>query len=92
MYGFMGTEAQFCVEEGALPQEVDAVLEDYGFPLGIFKVGDLSGTSPIKTNVFVNLRSIDTHTFIPLKYDEKPNMISLSYELLFPVIAKIMGI
>ena len=55
MYAFMGTEAQFCVEEGALPQEVDAVLEDFGFPLGIFKVGDLSGTSPIKDNVVVNL-------------------------------------
>ena len=55
MYAFMGTEAQFCVEEGALPQQVDAVLEDFGFPLGIFKVGDLSGTSPIKDNVVVNL-------------------------------------
>ena len=43
MYAFMTTEAQFCVEEGALPQDVDAVLEDYGFPIGCFKVTDLSG-------------------------------------------------
>ena len=43
MYGLMGKEAQFCVEEGALPQDVDAVMEDFGFPLGLFKVGDVSG-------------------------------------------------
>ncbi len=43
MYTFMTSEAAFLVEEGALPEEVDAVMEDYGFPLGCFKVGDLSG-------------------------------------------------
>ena len=80
MYAFMGTEAQFCVEEGALPQEVDAVLEDYGFPLGIFKVGDLSGTSPTKTDVFFALQSNATSTmFILVKYDENEKMTSLSY-------------
>ena len=66
MYAFMGTEAQFCVEEGALPQQVDAVLEDFGFPLGIFKVGDLSGTSPIKENVVVNLQSIAVYKMLKM--------------------------
>ena len=66
MYAFMGTEAQFCVEEGALPQEVDAVLEDFGFPLGIFKVGDLSGKSPIKENVVVNLQSIAVYKMLKM--------------------------
>ncbi len=47
MFAFMTSEAQFCVEEGTLPEEVDTVLEDYGFPLGCFKVGDLSGQGRI---------------------------------------------
>jgi 3-hydroxyacyl-CoA dehydrogenase len=31
------------VEEGALPQQIDQVMEDFGFPMGRFKVSDLSG-------------------------------------------------
>ncbi|XP_060073871.1 peroxisomal bifunctional enzyme-like [Ylistrum balloti] len=38
-----GTEATFLVEEGALPWEVDQVMEDFGMPMGPFKVRDLSG-------------------------------------------------
>ncbi len=38
-----GAEIAFLLEEGALPQDVDQVMEDFGFPLGPFKVGDLSG-------------------------------------------------
>nr|XP_006818752.1 PREDICTED: peroxisomal bifunctional enzyme-like [Saccoglossus kowalevskii] len=33
----------FLVEEGCLPHEVDQVLEDFGFPLGVCKVSDLAG-------------------------------------------------
>ncbi|OCP15024.1 3-hydroxyacyl-CoA dehydrogenase NAD-binding domain-containing protein [Ensifer sp. LC163] len=36
-------EAEFMLEDGALPQEIDAALEAYGFPLGIFAVNDMAG-------------------------------------------------
>ncbi|BFY98349.1 hypothetical protein BsWGS_01389 [Bradybaena similaris] len=37
-------EAIFMLEEGALPQDVDRVLEDFGMSMGPFRVSDLSGT------------------------------------------------
>ncbi len=55
----MTTEAAFLVEEGALPQDVDGVLEDYGFPLGCFKVGDLSG----KTKLYCDDLVVSPHKF-----------------------------
>jgi 3-hydroxyacyl-CoA dehydrogenase len=50
-YGFVGNrmmfaymrEAQFLVEEGALPEQVDKVLTDFGMAMGIFAVDDLGG-------------------------------------------------
>ena len=36
-------EASFLLEEGALPQQVDRALTDFGFPMGPFAVGDMSG-------------------------------------------------
>lgn len=36
-------EAMFLVEEGCSIEEVDRVAEDFGFPMGRFKVADLSG-------------------------------------------------
>jgi 3-hydroxyacyl-CoA dehydrogenase len=36
-------EAGFLIEEGALPQQVDKVIEDFGFAMGPFRVGDLAG-------------------------------------------------
>ena len=36
-------QANLMLEEGALPQDVDRVLEDFGMPLGPLKVSDLSG-------------------------------------------------
>lgn len=36
-------EAHFLLEEGALPEQVDRVLTDFGFPMGPFAVGDLAG-------------------------------------------------
>jgi 3-hydroxyacyl-CoA dehydrogenase len=35
--------AEFMVEEGALPWQVDKVLVDFGFPMGPFAVNDLAG-------------------------------------------------
>jgi 3-hydroxyacyl-CoA dehydrogenase len=36
-------QCEFMLEEGALPQEIDAALEAYGFPMGPFAVSDLAG-------------------------------------------------
>ncbi|WP_439617758.1 3-hydroxyacyl-CoA dehydrogenase NAD-binding domain-containing protein [Shinella sp.] len=36
-------EAEFMLEDGALPHEIDAALEAYGFPMGIFAVNDMAG-------------------------------------------------
>lgn len=36
-------EAGFLLEEGALPQQVDKVIEDFGFAMGPFRVSDLAG-------------------------------------------------
>ena len=36
-------EAEFLIEDGALPHEIDAALEDYGFPMGLFAVNDMAG-------------------------------------------------
>jgi 3-hydroxyacyl-CoA dehydrogenase len=38
-----GREAEKLILEGALPQQVDKVLTDYGFPMGPFAMGDLAG-------------------------------------------------
>ncbi len=35
--------AEMAVEDGALPHEVDAAMEAFGFPMGPFAVADLSG-------------------------------------------------
>jgi 3-hydroxyacyl-CoA dehydrogenase len=50
-HGFVGNrmflpymrEAQFLVEEGATPQQVDAALFDWGMAMGIFAVDDMAG-------------------------------------------------
>ncbi|MCA0274534.1 MAG: enoyl-CoA hydratase/isomerase family protein [Proteobacteria bacterium] len=36
-------EAEFMIEDGAAPDQVDAALETYGFPMGIFTVYDMAG-------------------------------------------------
>jgi 3-hydroxyacyl-CoA dehydrogenase len=36
-------EAEFLIEDGASPHEIDAALEDYGFPMGLFAVYDMAG-------------------------------------------------
>ena len=38
-----GKEAEKLILEGALPQQVDRVLYDFGFPMGPFAMGDLAG-------------------------------------------------
>jgi 3-hydroxyacyl-CoA dehydrogenase len=36
-------QASFLLEEGALPQQVDRVIYNFGFPMGPFAMGDLAG-------------------------------------------------
>ncbi len=43
LYGCYLREANFLLEEGALPAQVDKVLTDFGFAMGPFAVSDLAG-------------------------------------------------
>ena len=43
MLGFYGAEAEFLLEEGATPEQVDRVMEDFGFAMGPFAMRDLAG-------------------------------------------------
>ena len=36
-------QAQFLIEEGALPEQIDRVIYEFGFPMGPFGLGDLAG-------------------------------------------------
>ncbi|KAJ8352331.1 hypothetical protein SKAU_G00238070 [Synaphobranchus kaupii] len=36
-------QANFLLEEGASPEQVDQALEEFGFPMGVFRMSDLSG-------------------------------------------------
>ncbi|HEV8389894.1 MAG TPA: 3-hydroxyacyl-CoA dehydrogenase NAD-binding domain-containing protein [Dongiaceae bacterium] len=50
-HGFIGNrimsayrrECEYMIEDGALPQEVDAAMTGFGFPMGVFAMQDLSG-------------------------------------------------
>lgn len=43
MYHQYTRQANFLLEEGALPQQVDKVIYDFGFAMGPFAVGDVAG-------------------------------------------------
>ncbi|MBX2868672.1 MAG: 3-hydroxyacyl-CoA dehydrogenase [Acidiferrobacterales bacterium] len=43
LYACYQREAQFLIEEGALPEQVDAALTSFGFAMGPFAVADLAG-------------------------------------------------
>jgi len=43
MYHAYTRQAGFLLEEGALPQQVDQAIRDFGFPMGPFATGDLAG-------------------------------------------------
>lgn len=43
MLEFYGKEAQFLVEEGASPKQVDRVLKSIGMAMGFFEMSDLAG-------------------------------------------------
>jgi 3-hydroxyacyl-CoA dehydrogenase len=43
IYSAYRRQAEYMLEDGALPQEVDGAIEAYGLPMGPFAVNDLSG-------------------------------------------------
>jgi 3-hydroxyacyl-CoA dehydrogenase len=43
MLGFYGQEAEFLLEEGATPEQIDRVIEGFGFAMGPLAVRDLAG-------------------------------------------------
>ena len=43
MYFLYIFESMFLLEEGCYPPDVDAALKEYGFAMGRFETGDLSG-------------------------------------------------
>jgi len=43
MLMFYGAEAEFLLEEGALPEQIDRVMEGFGFAMGPLAVRDLAG-------------------------------------------------
>ena len=43
IYAAYRRHAEFLIEEGASPQDVDAAATDFGFAMGPFAVGDMSG-------------------------------------------------
>ncbi len=43
MLYYYRTQAEFLLEEGALPHQIDKVIYDFGFPMGPFAMGDLAG-------------------------------------------------
>jgi 3-hydroxyacyl-CoA dehydrogenase len=38
-----GTEMNIMIEEGALPEQIDKIMVDFGYPIGPFATADLSG-------------------------------------------------
>ncbi len=38
-----GIQSAYMMEEGALPQQIDKVIYDFGFPMGPFQMSDLAG-------------------------------------------------
>ncbi|PMS30133.1 3-hydroxyacyl-CoA dehydrogenase [Trinickia symbiotica] len=43
IYAAYRKQCEYMIEEGALPEQVDAALEEFGFAMGPFAVADLSG-------------------------------------------------
>lgn len=50
-FGFIGNriytayrrQCEFMLEDGAFPEQIDAAMQDFGFPMGPFAVADMSG-------------------------------------------------
>jgi len=58
MMKYLHTEALFLVEEGCSTEEVDQIMEDFGFAMGAFKVRDLSGLDISKYSIEEQARDL----------------------------------
>jgi 3-hydroxyacyl-CoA dehydrogenase len=67
-------EAQFLVEDGAVPEQVDRVLTDWGMAMGIFAVDDMAGLD-VAWRVRQELRQFEDPTL------RKPLLADRLYEL-----------
>ena len=47
-------QCMLLIEEGALPHQVDQVMEDFGMAMGAFKTLDLSGIQTLQMYFFFN--------------------------------------
>lgn len=43
-----GREMDFLIEDGASPWQVDAVMRDFGFPMGLYEMRDMAGLDVIR--------------------------------------------
>jgi 3-hydroxyacyl-CoA dehydrogenase len=57
-----GRQAGFLLDEGCLPEQVDKVMEDFGFAMGPFRMGDLAGND---VGWYIRKR----------RYAERPDMV-----------------
>lgn len=78
-FGFIGNriyaayryQCELMLEEGALPHQIDEAIERYGFNMGPFAVGDLSGL-----DIAWNMRKANTHKRNPeARYVSIPDQI-----------------
>ncbi|HSV46039.1 MAG TPA: 3-hydroxyacyl-CoA dehydrogenase family protein [Ramlibacter sp.] len=78
-FGFVGNrifsayrrQCEFMLEEGAMPEQVDAALEEFGFAMGPFAVADLSGL-----DIAWRMRQSQSATRDPAaRYVRIPNML-----------------
>jgi 3-hydroxyacyl-CoA dehydrogenase len=69
MYHAYTRQAGFLLEEGALPQQVDRAIRDFGFPMGPFATGDLAGLDVsyrIRKERAARLAKPETRRYSPL--------------------------
>lgn len=71
IYSAFRRHAEYLLEDGALPEEVDHAIEDFGFAMGPFAVADLSGLQ-----IAQSLRQRWRQTgSLPVRYVEIPDML-----------------
>jgi 3-hydroxyacyl-CoA dehydrogenase len=69
MYHAYTRQAGFLLEEGALPQQVDRAIRDFGLPMGPFATGDLAGLDVsyrIRKERAARLAKPETRRYSPL--------------------------
>jgi 3-hydroxyacyl-CoA dehydrogenase len=65
-----GLQAIYMLEEGCQPQEIDAAITGFGFPMGVFAMQDLAGL-----DVGYKIRQETPETFKPKRMVEIPDQL-----------------